>query len=37
MNTIYPVDKIKITTTTYGGNKDKMSDKLINGITIPDR
>ena len=35
MNAIYPVDKIKIAATTYGGNKDKMSDKLINGTINP--
>ncbi len=37
MNAIYPVDKMKITPVTYGGNKDKMSDNPINGTTIPDR
>ena len=36
MNAIYPADKMKITAITYGGNKDKMSDKLMNGTTIPD-
>jgi hypothetical protein len=35
MNAVYPVDKIKITPVTYGGNKDKMSDKPINGTINP--
>jgi hypothetical protein len=35
INAMYPADKMKITATTYDGNKDKISDKLIIGITAP--
>jgi len=35
MNARYDADKMKITAITYGGNKDKISDKLIIGITAP--
>jgi len=35
INAIYPADKMKIAATTYGDNKDKMSDNPIIGITAP--
>ena len=35
MNAMYNADKMKIAATTYGDNKDKMSDNPIIGITAP--
>jgi hypothetical protein len=37
VNAMNAEDKMKIAADTYGGNKDKMSDKLMNGTINPTR